>query len=82
MNCYLVAAVFAGLLIPRPAIAPAIAAPIGEVQTQSALMAHVREIGHTALKLGYTCREIGAPIDQCAAEYDDVFDKAMAGEPL
>ncbi len=69
-------------LLTYIAITLAHAEPLADVQAQSALMAKVKDLGHKALKLGYTCREAGLPLDACAAEYDDVFDKSMAGEPL
>lgn len=82
MNRYLVAAVLASLLFPRPAVAPAIAAPIGELQKEVEIMAKVKGLGRAALKLGYSCHEIGQSFERCSVEFDDVFDKAMAGEPL
>lgn len=66
----------------RPEISSARADPLVDIQVRSGLMGKVKELGHKALKLGYTCREAGLPLDGCAAEYDDIFDKAMAGDPL
>lgn len=58
------------------------AEPFRDVQAMSGAMARIRELGRAGLKLGYSCRHVGEPLDKCMAEYDDIFDKAIAGEPL
>lgn len=66
----------------KPVFTPVANAPLTDPQGSAALMGKVKELGHKALLLGYTCHATGMALDECSAHFDDVFDKAIAGDPI
>lgn len=58
------------------------AEPFRDVQALASRLERIKLVGRTAVLYGYVCHLGRESIDKCLAEYDDLFDKAIAGEPL